>query len=201
MSFDAVFGRLAELAERLQRQSLQFGVAFAEVTAIGEDGYSLQYLSGDLEAPSAPARVASFMAGDGRGAFFMPEVGDEVVVGFELGDVNRPVILGALWSDVDGPPPGVDTSASNNIRTITSRAGHQITFDDSPAGKILVRTQGGLEIALEDGPPPKISIKSIAEGPVIVGASKIVLDGVAWNHQHATGTGPSGPPLSITPVP
>jgi hypothetical protein len=201
MSFDEVFSRLTEFADRFQRQAPQLGIAFAEVTGVGDDGFTLQYLSGNHDAPSAPARVASFMAGNRRGAFFMPEIGDEVVVGFELGDLNRPVILGALWSDVDAPPPGVDASASNNIRTITSRAGHQITFDDSPAGKILIKTQGGLEITLEDGPVPRINIKSITSGPVVVGASKIVLDGVSWNHYHATGSsGPSGPPLSI-PVP
>ena len=200
MSFDEVFSRLTEFAERFQRQAPQLGLVFAEVTGATEEGYTLQYLSGNHEAPSAPARVASFMAGNRRGAFFMPEVGDEVVVGFELGDLNRPVILGALWSDVDSPPPGVDTSASNNIRTITSRAGHQITFDDSSLGSITVKTQGGLVITLQDGPSPKIDIKSISSGPVIIGASKIVLDGVAWNHQHATGAGPSGPPLSIVPV-
>lgn len=201
MSFDDVFRRLTEFAEQFQRQAPQLGLAFAEVTAVGEDGYTLQYLSGNHDAPSAPARVATFMAGNQRGAYFMPEVGDEVVVGFELGNLNRPVILGALWSDVDAPPPAADQSASNNIRTITSRAGHQITFDDSPAGKIQIKTHGGLEITLEDGPPAKINIKSITSEPVVIDASKIVLDGVAWNHMHATGTGPSGPPISRAPVP
>jgi uncharacterized protein involved in type VI secretion and phage assembly len=200
MTFDNLFDRLTSNGERNEPQAPQFGLAFAEVTGVSDEGYILQYLSGNQQAASAPARVASFMAGNGRGAFFMPEVGDEVVVGFELGDVDRPVILGALWSDVDAPPPGVDASASNNVRTITSRAGHQVTFDDSPAGKITIKTHGGLEITLEDGPSPKINIKSISSGPVVIGASKIVLDGVAWNHQHATGTGPSGPPLSIVPV-
>lgn len=197
MSFDDVFGRLTEFAERWQRQQPQLGLAFAEVTGLSDDGYTLTFLSGNHEGPSAPARVTTFMAGNQRGAYFMPEVGDEVVVGFEMGDVNRPVILGALWSDVDAPPPGVDPSASNNIRTITSRAGHQITFDDSPGGgKIQIKTHGGFEITLDDGPSPKISIKTTGN----VASSRLVLDGVAWNHQHATGTGPSGPPLSITPV-
>lgn len=198
MSFDDVFGRLTEFSDRFTRQAPQLGLAFAEVAAIGDDGYSLNYLSGNLDAASAPARVATFMAGNQRGAFFMPEVGDEVVVGFEMGDLNRPVILGALWSDVDAPPPSADTSASNNIRTITSRAGHEITFDDSPAGKITIKTaNNNFEITIDDGPTPKIVLKTTGT----IADSKIVLDGVAWNHQHATGTGPSGPPLSIVPVP
>jgi uncharacterized protein involved in type VI secretion and phage assembly len=198
MSFEEVFSRLTEFADRFQRAAPQMGIAFAEVTGSADEGFTLRYLSGnhDSDAPSAPARISTFMAGNQRGAFFMPEVGDEVVVGFEMGDINRPVILGALWSDVDAPPPGVDTASSNNIRTITSRAGHQITFDDSSTGKITIKTHGGLEIVLLDGPNPKITFKSVDAG-----TSKIVLDGISWNHYHATGTGPSGPPLSLTVVP
>jgi uncharacterized protein involved in type VI secretion and phage assembly len=195
VNLDDVFARLTELAERWQRQQPQFGLAFAEVTGVDENGYVLSWLSGNHDAPSAPARIATLMAGNRRGAYFMPEVGDEVVVGFELGDLNRPVILGALWSDVDAPPSHADTSTSNNIRTITSRAGHHITFDDSPAGKIEIKTAGGMEITL-DNAGSKIVIKTTGT----VATSRIVLDGVAWNHQHATGTGPSGPPLSIVPV-
>jgi phage baseplate assembly protein gpV len=195
MTLDHVFSRLTELAERWQREQPQFGLAFAEVTGVDDNGYTLSYLSGNHDAPSAPARVAAPMAGSRRGAYFMPEVGDEVVVGFELGNLNRPVILGALWSDVDAPPAHADTSASNNIRTLTSRAGHQITFDDSAAGKIDIKTAGGVEITLDDA-GAKITIKTTG----VISTSRIVLDGVAWNHQHATGTGPSGPPLSIVPV-
>lgn len=195
MSLDQVFARLTEFAERWQRQQPQFGLAFAEVTSVDDNGYTLSYLSGNHDAPSAPARVAAPMAGNRRGAYFMPEVGDEVVVGFELGNLDRPVILGALWSDVDAPPTAADTSASNNVRTITSRAGHEITFDDSPAGGIHIKTNGGFEVTLDDG-GQKITIKTTGT----IATSRLVLDGVAWNHQHATGTGPSGPPLSIVPV-
>lgn len=196
MSFDDVLRRITEFMENWQRQQPQLGIAFAEVSQVTDEGYVLEYISGNHDAPSAPARVASVMAGKERGAFFMPEVGDEVVVAFESGNINRPVIIGALWSDIDHPPPGVDTSASNNIRTITSRAGHQVTFDDSPTGKITIKTKGGFEITIEDGPSPKINLKTTG----VIATSRIVMDGVAWNHQHATGTGPSGPPLSIVPV-
>ena len=191
-----LFRRLFDLADRSQG-SAQLGLAFAEVTGRSDDGFTLGYYSGNLDAASAPARVATLMAGGGRGAFFMPEVGDEVVVGFEMGDLSRPVILGALWSDVDSPPSQADTSDSNNVRTIVSRAGHEVTFDDTPgAGKIVIKTAGGFHITLDDGPSPKIQIETTGN----VASSRIELDGVAWNHQHATGTGPSGPPVSIVPV-
>jgi uncharacterized protein involved in type VI secretion and phage assembly len=190
-----LFSRLRNFEEQYKREAPMFGLMFAEVTGIHDDGYQLKWLSGSMSSPSAPARVATLMAGDGRGAFFMPEVGDEVVVGFELGNIDRPVILGALWSDQDKPPQQADTSATNHVRTIVSRAGHEVTFDDSPAGKITIKTKGGMEITLNDV-PPKIVIKTTGN----IATSQLELDGVAWNHQHATGTGPSGPPVSIIPV-
>lgn len=191
-----LFSKLRNFEERWERDAPMFGLMFAEVRAIRDDGYELEWLSGAMSDPSAPARVATLMAGNRRGSFFMPEVGDEVVVGFELGNLDRPVILGALWSDRDEPPQQADTSSTNNIRTLVSRSGHEVTFDDSPNGKITIKTNGGMEIVLEDV-PPKITIKTTGN----VATSRIVLDGVSWNHQHATGTGPSGPPTSIVPVP
>ena len=44
------------------------------------------------------ARIATFMAGNEMGAFFLPEVGDEVIVAFDHGDINYPYVLGALWN-------------------------------------------------------------------------------------------------------
>ena len=38
------------------------------------------------------------MAGDGRGTYFLPEVGDEVLVGAEAGDPSHLYVLGALWN-------------------------------------------------------------------------------------------------------
>jgi uncharacterized protein involved in type VI secretion and phage assembly len=186
-----LFARLLALEEQLTRRAPQFGIVYARVRAIVEDGLELDYLSTSIDAPSAPARLAAPMAGNRRGAFFMPEVGDEVVVGFEMGDVNRPVILGALWNDRDQPPPSADPSPTNNTRTIVSRAGHQITFDDSQAGSILIRTAGNFEIHLTRD---QISIRTTGN----IATTRIVLDGVSWNHVHPTGTGPSGPPQSAS---
>lgn len=138
--------------EEEDRSNRVQGIRFAEVERYDDEGYILTWLSGDVDSESAPARVASFMAGRERGAFFRPEVGDEVVVGFEDGDLDKPVILGALWSDDVDPPPGdADNSASNNTRGIVSRLGHQFIFDDTQgAGKITIKTQNNLIIVLDD---------------------------------------------------
>jgi uncharacterized protein involved in type VI secretion and phage assembly len=145
------FARLFQSDEREQREGSMVGLYYAEVDHLDEEegGYVLRWLSGNLTDLSAPARVASFMAGGERGAFFMPEQGDEVVVGFEQGNIDKPVILGALWSDQDAPPSQADTTSTNNVRTIVSRGGHELTFDDD-ANTILVKTAAGPSILLEN---------------------------------------------------
>jgi uncharacterized protein involved in type VI secretion and phage assembly len=93
------------------------------------------------------------MAGNKTGVHFVPQPGDEVVVAFELGDTNLPIILGAVWNNQTPPPDQAKQSPDNNVRTIVSRSGHELTFDDTPgAEKVLVKTQGGHQLTLDDAP-------------------------------------------------
>jgi phage baseplate assembly protein gpV len=75
------------------------------------------------------ARLATMMAGMGRGSFFVPQIGEEVVVGFNHGDIREPFILGALWNTLDRPPALLPSDAINK-RIIRTPIGQQITFDD-----------------------------------------------------------------------
>src|SRR4051794_35013716 len=110
-----------------------YGLVTAKVTGIMPDGtYELSYLTMDNGEPSAPARVMMPSAGAKRGFHFMPDVGDEVLVAFHCGDVNEPVILGAAFNDDSQPPDQARPSPDNNCRTIVSRSGHEVTFDDTP---------------------------------------------------------------------
>jgi uncharacterized protein involved in type VI secretion and phage assembly len=86
------------------------------------------------EQPSHWARLVTPMAGQRRGAFFRPEVKDEVAVIFERGEVRNPLILGSLWSQPDPPPPDDGKPKENNWRFVRSRSGHVLRFDDT-AGK------------------------------------------------------------------
>jgi uncharacterized protein involved in type VI secretion and phage assembly len=74
------------------------------------------------------ARVCSPMAGKERGAYFLPEVNDEVLLAFEQGDRRFPYVLGGLWNGKDSPPATND--GNNDIRLIKSRSGHVIRFND-----------------------------------------------------------------------
>lgn len=96
------------------------------------------------------ARIATLMAGQNRGSFFLPEVEDEVLVAFEHGDINNPYVIGALWNGVDAPPE-TNSDGKNNIRQIRSRSGHKITFDDTEnQEKMEILTKAEHKIVLDD---------------------------------------------------
>jgi uncharacterized protein involved in type VI secretion and phage assembly len=112
------------------------------------------WLTDDEE--SAWARVVSFMAGKDRGAFFLPEVNDEVLLAFDHGNVHRPYVLGVLWNGQDKPPESnsvvLDGSGQVVQRIIKSRAGHTIILDDtSGGGGITVVDRAGNKIAIDSG--------------------------------------------------
>lgn len=110
------------------------GVVIAIVTnnqdpdELGRVKLKFPWLSDEQE--SDWARMASPMAGGGRGIFFLPEVEDEVLIAFEHGDIRRPIVLGGLWNGVDVPPE-TNADGENNIRMICSRSGHVIKLDDT----------------------------------------------------------------------
>ena len=96
------------------------------------------------------ARLAQGPAGSARGVYFLPEVGDEVVVAFERGDINKPVVLGSLWSNVARPP--AVNEGLNAKKVIQTRSGMAIEFDDTPGASMLTlkSTSGSsIEIAQE----------------------------------------------------
>ena len=89
------------------------------------------------------ARIASPMAGNGQGIYFLPEVEDEVLVAFEQGDVAFPYILGALWNGKDKPPV-TNEDGKNDVRVIKSRSGHVIRLtDEASKEKIEIIDQSG----------------------------------------------------------
>lgn len=90
------------------------------------------------------ARLLTPDAGPKRGFVFRPEVGDEVVLGFLNDDPRQPLILGAMFSGKNKPPKPVQTpDQANNLRTIVSRAGTRIVFDDDAPALRLETTASG----------------------------------------------------------
>jgi uncharacterized protein involved in type VI secretion and phage assembly len=119
------------------------------------------------------ARVATLMAGNDRGTWFLPEVGDEVLVAFDHGDVQHPYVLGALWNGQD-KPAGDNSDGKNNIRRVKSRSGHELVLDDTVAAeKVTLKTKAGHTIILDDTPGgERIEIKDKS------GSNTLVIDSV-----------------------
>jgi Rhs element Vgr protein len=112
------------------------------------------------------ARVATLDAGDQRGTFFLPEISDEVIVGFVNDDPRFAVVLGMLHSS--GKPAPLDASDDNNQKGIFTREKIKILFDDdkksvtiqTPAEQKVVLDDNAGSISLEDKNGNKITMDS-----------------------------------------
>jgi phage baseplate assembly protein V len=91
------------------------------------------------------ARRATLAAGDGRGTWFTPDAGDEVLVAFENGNPKLPVVIGALWNASQRPPE------SKPERTVLkTKHGTTIVFDDG-TGVVEVADSNGNAVKLASG--------------------------------------------------
>ena len=116
------------------------------------------------------ARVATPMAGKGRGFYFLPEVEDEVLLAFEQGDARFPYVLGALWNGQDKPPES-NENGENNIRSIRSRSGHVIRLNDTDGEeKIEILDKSGKNTIVID--TAKNTITMTSEKDITLSASK-----------------------------
>ena len=114
-------------------------------------------------------RAAQPGAGAARGGLVLPEVGDEVLVAFEQGDVRRGYVLGGLYNGQDKPyPPALDgTVASDGTvakRSFTSRKGHTVVFSDADGDEFVEAATRDTEYA--------VRLAKDAEGGMVLVTSK-----------------------------
>ncbi|KPJ96275.1 MAG: hypothetical protein AMJ53_01120 [Gammaproteobacteria bacterium SG8_11] len=117
---------------------------------------------GDQDAPLW-ARVAVPFAGENRGAFLIPDVGDEVLVTFVNGDTRFPIVIGALWNGGTQVPEQLGGSGDSVDRwTIKGKEGTRIAIEEeSPSSaKVLFTTPGGVSGELTDEGGGKIEFKA-----------------------------------------
>lgn len=124
--FEFTFGQ-----EEEKKEGKVQGIALAEVInnvdALGEGRVQIRLPW--LPGIEPWARVACTSAGLGYGHFFQPQVGNEVVVSFNQGNIAEPIILGALWSKTDRPPSPLPVDAADKM-IIRTPLGHTIEFDE-----------------------------------------------------------------------
>lgn len=86
------------------------------------------------------ARIATLMAGgnpeNSWGTYFLPDRGDEVLVVFDQGDINRPIVIGSLWNGQARPPER--NTGLNEKKVIKTKTGMLIMFDETPGSEKLI---------------------------------------------------------------
>jgi uncharacterized protein involved in type VI secretion and phage assembly len=130
------------------------------------------------------ARMVTLFAGKDRGSWFLPDVGDELLVAFENGDPTRPYVLGGLWNGADSPPESMDGGGQNNKKMLKSRNGVTITLDDQQGAETLIlETPGGQKLTLKDGPGAVTvedsngnSVKLETSGITVTASSKVTIN-------------------------
>jgi phage protein D len=119
---------------------------------LGRVKLKFPWLSDSFESDWAP--VSQLGAGPDSGAVFLPEVGDEVLVGFGFGDVRQPYVIGGLYNGVDKPKLGSGLVDNGKIkrRGFVSRKGHKLIFldGDDKSGIALISSDGKIRIGLKE---------------------------------------------------
>jgi uncharacterized protein involved in type VI secretion and phage assembly len=121
-------------------------------------------------------RISTLMAGPDRGAYWLPEVNDEVLVAFDHGDLQYGFVIGALWNGsdktvysnkdasgklLDAGFAGKNEAKKNDLRAIRSRVGHQLVFNDNASEpRVSLHSAKKHRIVLDDkgGDPTQIEI-------------------------------------------
>ncbi|MEM6254097.1 MAG: VgrG-related protein [Cyanobacteria bacterium P01_D01_bin.156] len=108
------------------------------------------------------ARIVAVGAGEDRGFDWVPEINDEVLLGFEHGDIRRPYVLGGLWNGKNKRPETVEDTVPKEganrgkvrLRTLTTRTGHSLQFVEEDEGQtkagVTLTTSQGHQLALND---------------------------------------------------
>lgn len=144
---------------------LQVGVVSAlENDPDGEERIRCRLPLVDANDDGVWARLTTFSAGKDYGAYFRPEIGDEVVVGFLNQDPRCPVILGACHSSAKpAPKPATD---ANPLKGYVSRGMLKLVFDDdkkvigleTPAGNTISVSEDAKGIVLQDQSSNRITL-------------------------------------------
>lgn len=94
--------------------------------------------------------VATPYGGKDFGQYFLPEIGDQVMVAFHGGHPDCPVVIGSLWNKQNTPPRDTPNE-KNTTKMIRTKGGHTITFSEEKDKETLtIQTPGNLTICLDD---------------------------------------------------
>lgn len=121
-----------------------------------------------------------------RGFVFIPEVGDQVLIAFEEGNIARPLVMGSVFHGKTGS----GGSSSNNTKSLTSKSGHTVQLDDGGgmtirdkdenliildgAGNISMHSKVSITISCGEGESAASAITLDKEGNIAIKSKNIV---------------------------
>lgn len=119
----------------------------------------------DSDTRTGWVRTVAPYAGNGRGIAFLPEPGDEVLLGFEDGDPERAYVVGSLWNGKDRAPEGMAT-----VKRIVTRSGNAVVLSDQEGEETVeIHSAGGkCLVRLGNGSTPTLTVHS--EGDLVLEA-------------------------------
>ncbi len=120
------------------------------------------------------ARVAVPFAGDNRGAFMIPDLGDEVLVTFVNGDTRFPVVIGGLWSASAQPPEQLGGDGKRVDRwALKGKAGTRIAIEEESTGTetISLTTPGGTKVELTESGGGQIELRTGGTSVTLTGSN------------------------------
>lgn len=126
-------------------------------------------------------RLMTPHAGSERGWYCLPEIGDEVLVGYEQGSPDTPIVVGALYNK-DDAPPGDAVDDENNVKMFMTKSGNRIVFTDTDGSEeVQIITKDGKNIiTMKTGGPTVIesegAINIKAGGDITMEGANIKLD-------------------------
>ena len=157
-------------AQGTARSSAATGLVPAIVTNIADkEGHArvkIKYPWLDDAIESNWARIVMPGAGADRGLMVMPEVNDEVIVGFLHGDFNSPYVLGGVWNSKDKSPTPQSNASVNGkveVRQFKTRTGHMLTFTDKSGGEQIELKDSKGNFILLDATNKLIHMKSTGD--------------------------------------
>ena len=106
-----------------------------------------------------------------RGFVFIPEVGDQVLLGFRHGDPARPYVMGSLFNGTTGGGGG----QGNNCKSLTSRRGSSLKLDDSK-GSVTLHDKGGVSMNFDGAGNQTLATRASATTTVGQDASVLRMD-------------------------
>ncbi len=128
-------------------EGLHTGIATALKDPDGENRIQVRIPAIHKNDEGAWCRVCTLDAGKDRGSFFLPEVGDEVIVGFINNDPRHGVVLGMVNSSA--LPAPLEASDDNHEKGLVTRSGIKLVFNDDQKS-MHIETPGGNKVEISD---------------------------------------------------